>query len=810
MGQTKYIPVVSGLLIPMATFLNLQSVTVPMAVSLDSIVKRNHIVLACSILSLLSGTLATAAVFTRMLERKIKLSTRIAIIAAYLQAILNILTLLLFHLLQKTTNVNYSEAIVLNILAIFVSAFAASLMAYHHHLNLIHQQLYSWTLYELSLEQRQLILLTIATISYISFVSFVYGLLENWAYDFALYWCICTFTTIGFGDAAPRTMIGKGLLIPVGFGGIALNGSMIWSMRNVMLEFLTIRLASEYSKYFDQPSSSTNTDPFEEEHALTLPVKTERSGPRIRPDTFVAPGAVAGSLDTRRSRSSIHHNPTSINHNHYERQSHFSGSNGHRNSSSLRISHINHNHRSDTVNHNNQSHPPSSIHHKQSFNNHPDSKHPSLINFQHQSVSHRNSQNRFPSEINQKQSPTIELTSNTNFQPNLQTNNESTVYHSPIQSSSHTYSPIPSSSQSITPIITQSHHTQLSPLSNICASPEHDNQFELANSEQAAVLDEAGTSTTEPTQPFITRAYPQDELEPNHSTNLPYEYTSIPSNPITDTQQTIKPPKPNPPSQLKVEINKIKFAKEFKSSPSKRKSKTKRKNSLDSATSNLQLGLDSHSRILQKSFSIHESRHHDPQTWTITRSSNLPSVHIVADALNRRDVARATRDAIRWQAYYSFGVLMSNILVYGWLVAGLEGWSVWEGFYFSFCAFMTIGYGDYTIKSYVGRTIFIWYIFIAIITSTYFFSMLSELAVDQWSITTSTIAKRVDRYETKAKWKKQYCGKGKERADEEEPLLQSSSGDVDGEVVTTPLDVPVVTRRPSIYSVSLTRSLETH
>ena len=42
----------------------------------------------------------------------------------------------------------------------------------------------------------------------------------------------------------------------------------------------------------------------------------------------------------------------------------------------------------------------------------------------------------------------------------------------------------------------------------------------------------------------------------------------------------------------------------------------------------------------------------------------------------------------------------------------------------------------------------------AIATSTFLISMLNELASNQWVVTKTSIAKRVGRYETKAKLKK--------------------------------------------------------
>ena len=56
----------------------------------------------------------------------------------------------------------------------------------------------------------------------------------------------------------------------------------------------------------------------------------------------------------------------------------------------------------------------------------------------------------------------------------------------------------------------------------------------------------------------------------------------------------------------------------------------------------------------------------------------------------------------------------------------------------------------------LSRSIFIWYAFLGIAATTYFGSMLSEYAMDQWTVTVDKIEKRVDRYEKKAQLKRLY------------------------------------------------------
>lgn len=64
-------------------------------------------------------------------------------------------------------------------------------------------------MHELSAAQRQLIILTIILFTYLTGSALIFGKLEGWIYDDALYFCVSTYTTIGFGDFYPKTVWGK-------------------------------------------------------------------------------------------------------------------------------------------------------------------------------------------------------------------------------------------------------------------------------------------------------------------------------------------------------------------------------------------------------------------------------------------------------------------------------------------------------------------------------------------------------------------------------------------------------------------------
>ncbi len=192
--------------------------------------------------AVLFGTLAVTAEFVRMLEMKIKWATRLIIIGCCIQSFFTVSLLVAFG---NLTN------FILNLFSCCCSIVASGLTLYHHQANKKHaNQQYSWVLLDLSLGQRQFILILILLIFYINVMSFIYTFLEGWGFHVALYWTISTITTIGFGDYAPKTFSGKLCFPPLAFIGICVVGTFMFSLRQVILEFLAIKMASFYHETF--------------------------------------------------------------------------------------------------------------------------------------------------------------------------------------------------------------------------------------------------------------------------------------------------------------------------------------------------------------------------------------------------------------------------------------------------------------------------------------------------------------------------------------------------------------------------------
>lgn len=128
------------LTLPIATFINLQSCTVPL------VRENTHstTVFIFSSLSLTFGILGTTALSIRMLEKKIKWMTRLMMVGSFLQGVIALLSLILFHALEKNPEESYTEAIVYKSIAGVGSLVASIISLYNYLDNLSHQQIYVW------------------------------------------------------------------------------------------------------------------------------------------------------------------------------------------------------------------------------------------------------------------------------------------------------------------------------------------------------------------------------------------------------------------------------------------------------------------------------------------------------------------------------------------------------------------------------------------------------------------------------------------------------------------------------------------
>ena len=90
--------------------------------------------------------------------------------------------------------------------------------------------------FELTDEQRNLILQTMMFFIWLAGGAGIFAKVEGWLYVDALYFCDVTILTVGFGDIHPENDVGRGLVFPYSVGGIIILGLMVSSIHKFAQE----------------------------------------------------------------------------------------------------------------------------------------------------------------------------------------------------------------------------------------------------------------------------------------------------------------------------------------------------------------------------------------------------------------------------------------------------------------------------------------------------------------------------------------------------------------------------------------------
>lgn len=90
--------------------------------------------------------------------------------------------------------------------------------------------------FNLTVAQRTLMLQTIMYLVYLLVGALIYCKIEQWKFLDAVYWASFTLLTVGIGDYAPKTHLGRSLLFPYAVGGIITVGLVVSSIRSLVLD----------------------------------------------------------------------------------------------------------------------------------------------------------------------------------------------------------------------------------------------------------------------------------------------------------------------------------------------------------------------------------------------------------------------------------------------------------------------------------------------------------------------------------------------------------------------------------------------
>lgn len=220
-------------------------------------------VISVNALSLVSALIANIFLSLNMARRvRFSLAQPIIVIGWFVSSALLIAILIPFGVLMykpENSKAVYTQAYFYGTFAAgmyFIIACLSTVTAYG-----AHRGHYSRD-YKLSNSQRTLMLQTIIFVIYLVAGAAVYAKIEGWRFLDAVYWADYTLLTIGVGNFAPSTHLGRGLLFPYAVGGILVLGLIISSIRTLMLERgrqkMADALAARTRKFLVKEATSEN------------------------------------------------------------------------------------------------------------------------------------------------------------------------------------------------------------------------------------------------------------------------------------------------------------------------------------------------------------------------------------------------------------------------------------------------------------------------------------------------------------------------------------------------------------------------
>ena len=140
--------------------------------------------------------------------------------------------------------------------------------------------------FDLSEEQRNLILQTMMFFFWLAGGGAVFSKACGWNYVDALYFCDVTILTVGFGDFYAPNDVGKGLIFPFSVGGIIILGLMVTSIRRFVRELghskvIKRHVENKRSRTFDR--AVTNSFEAEQKYQLERQLSAYKKNKGQRP-----------------------------------------------------------------------------------------------------------------------------------------------------------------------------------------------------------------------------------------------------------------------------------------------------------------------------------------------------------------------------------------------------------------------------------------------------------------------------------------------------------------------------------------------
>lgn len=240
----RFLPIISGLLQPFSILLQVPGLTEHCFVRLDDQLNPvayapNPILLDVGLyISLSCGVIANLALICRFMERKIYLSTLIAVLSLFVHDIINIIEVVSYFVLRREQDYyTLSTAFWLVCCSTITSMLTNSTLIY----DWIRTPNFAKSGSGLTTKQRHLVIIEMILLVYLAFGAlgfmFLLGHGQRISFINALYFTVVSIETIGFGDIRPTTLGSRIFLFfyaPLGILNLAVA---VGAARDTLVEY---------------------------------------------------------------------------------------------------------------------------------------------------------------------------------------------------------------------------------------------------------------------------------------------------------------------------------------------------------------------------------------------------------------------------------------------------------------------------------------------------------------------------------------------------------------------------------------------
>lgn len=150
--------------------------------------------------------------------------------------------------------------------------------------------------FELTDEQRNLILQTMMFFIWLAGGAGVYAKVSGWQFVDALYFCEVTILTVGFGDLHPVNDVGRGLVFPYSVIGIIILGLIVGSIRKFARDLGHDKIVKTHVEKRRQQTI---------ERSMSSPMELNERGSKMKSPTFRHRPAISPSFKSKTWRRSF-------------------------------------------------------------------------------------------------------------------------------------------------------------------------------------------------------------------------------------------------------------------------------------------------------------------------------------------------------------------------------------------------------------------------------------------------------------------------------------------------------------------------